>query len=44
MHDNGHGPLKIGSEEEKNDDHDQDSLKKDLVHIWSLSSDFSFSG
>ena len=34
---------KSAAEEEKNDDHDQDSLKKTLVHIWSWSSDFSFS-
>ena len=39
----GHGPLKICAPEEKNDDYDQDSLEKDLVRIWSWSSDFSFS-
>ena len=38
----GHGPLKSPPEEEKNDDHDQDSLKKCLVHIWSWSSDYSW--
>ena len=42
----GHGPLKFAPEEEKNDDRDQDSLKKVLLHIWSRSSEtsFSFSG
>ena len=35
---------KSAPEEEKNDDHDQDSLKKYLVHIWSWSSDYSSSG
>ena len=39
----GHGPLKICPGKEKDDDHDQDSLKKDLLHIWSWSSDKSFS-
>ena len=39
----GHGPLNMCSEKEKDDDHDQDSLKEDLLHIWSWSSDKSFS-
>ena len=39
----GHGPLKICFWKEKDDDHDQDFLKKDLLHIWSWSSDRSFS-
>ena len=32
----GHGLLKICPGKEKDDDHDQDSLKKDLLHIWSM--------
>ena len=40
---NGHGPLKICPGKEKDDDHDQDSLKKVFLHIWSWSSDKSFS-
>ena len=39
----GHGPLKICFSKGKDDDHDQDFLKKDLLHIWSWSSDKSFS-
>ena len=39
----GHGPLKFVSEKDKDDDHDQDSLKKAFRHIWSWSSDKSFS-
>ena len=39
----GHGPLKICFWKGKDDDHDQDFLKKDLLHIWSWSSDKSFS-
>ena len=39
----GHGPLKICLGKEKDDDHDQDSLKKDFLHIWSWSSDYSSS-
>ena len=34
---------KSAPEDEKNDDHDQDGLEKDLVRMWSWSSDFSFS-
>ena len=37
----GHGPLKIGFWKGKDDDHDQDFLKKGLLHIWSWSSDKS---
>ena len=39
----GHGPLKICFWKGKDDDHDQDFLKKDLLHIWSWSSDKSSS-
>ena len=39
----GHGPLKICFWKGQDDDHDQDFLKKDLLHIWSWSSDISFS-
>ena len=39
----GHGPLKIGFCKGTDDDHDQDFLKKDLLHIWSWSSDKSSS-
>ena len=39
----GHGPLKICFSKGKDDDHDQDFLKKDLLHIWSWSSDKSSS-
>ena len=39
----GHGPLKSCLGKEKDDDHDQDSLKKYFLHIWSWSSDKSFS-
>ena len=35
----GHGPLKVSSRKDKKDDHDQDSLKKDLLHMWSWSSE-----
>ena len=34
----GHGPLKICFWKGKDDDHDKDFLKKDLLHIWSWSS------
>ena len=37
----GHGPLKICFCKGKDDDHDQDFLKKDLLHIWSWSSEKS---
>ena len=36
---NGHGPLNICFWKGKDDDHDQDFLKKDLLYIWSWSSD-----
>ena len=39
----GHGPLKICFWKGKDDDHDQDFLKKYLLHIWSWSSDKSSS-
>ena len=39
----GHGPLKICFWKGKDDDHDQDFLKKDLLHLWSWSSDKSSS-
>ena len=39
----GHGPLKIDFWKGKDDDHDQDFLKEDLLHIWSWSSDRSSS-
>ena len=37
----GHGPLKLCFWKGKDDDHDQDFLKNDLLHIWSWSSDKS---
>ena len=39
----GHGPLKMCFWKGKDDDHDQDFLKKDSLHIWSWSSDKSSS-
>ena len=39
----GHGPLKNCFWKRKDDDHDQDFLKKDLLHIWPWPSDQSFS-
>ena len=39
----GHGPLKICFWKGKDDDHDQDFLKKDLLHIWLWSFDKSSS-
>ena len=33
----GHGPLKICPGKEKDDDHAQDSLKKDFLHICPVS-------
>ena len=39
----GHGPLKLVLGKEKDDHHDQESFKKGLLHIWSWSSDKSFS-
>ena len=39
----GHGPLKLAPEREENDDHDEDTLKKDSLYIWSWSSENTFS-